>query len=266
MRIRIGCSGWNYASWRHGVFYPQRLPARRWLAAYAERFDTVEVNATFYRLPKREAVERWAQETPEGFTFAVKVSRYVTHVKRCARPGSISTLLLARIEPLIAAGSWGRCCGSCRRRSSATTSGSPTRSTSCRARSRHAFEFRHASWFAEPVMELLRAHDVALVIADRPEIRSFQTRELTTDFTFVRFHHGTRGRRGNYSPAELADWATAIRELVGRSRRLRVLQQRLGGIRAGQRPRTEGAAAEGGPWRSGMTAGAQQALLARSMR
>ena len=80
--IRVGCSGWNYASWRHGVFYPEGLPARRWLAVYAEQFDTVEVNTTFYRLPKREAVERWAQETPEGFLFAVKVSRYLTHIKR----------------------------------------------------------------------------------------------------------------------------------------------------------------------------------------
>src|SRR4051794_21530437 len=98
---RIGCSGWNYDSWRDGAFYPPRCAARRWLAFYAERFDTVELNATFYRLPRRSAAERWAQETPEGFTFAVKVSRYVTHVKRLQDAGSHLDLLLERIEPLV---------------------------------------------------------------------------------------------------------------------------------------------------------------------
>jgi len=79
--VRIGCSGWNYDDWR-GRFYPQGEPRRRWLELYAERFDTVEVNATFYRLPTRKATAAWATQTPEGFTFAVKASRYLTHVKR----------------------------------------------------------------------------------------------------------------------------------------------------------------------------------------
>ena len=107
---------------------------------------------------------------------------------------------------------------------------------------RHAFEFRHESWFAEPVMELLRAHGVALVIADRPEIRAFQTRELTTDFTFVRFHHGTRGRRGNYSPAELADWAAAIRAWSADHDVYAYFNNDWEGIRARQRTGSEGAA------------------------
>ena len=79
---RLGCSGWNYDSWRHGVFYPERLPARRWLEWYARHFDTVEVNATFYRLPTEKAVQSWVDQTPADFLFAVKMSRYVTHVKR----------------------------------------------------------------------------------------------------------------------------------------------------------------------------------------
>ena len=211
-RVRVGCSGWNYDSWRHGVFYSERLPARRWLAAYAEQFDTVEINSTFYRLPKRAAAERWAQESPDDFTFTVKVSRYLTHVKRLRETPQHLDLLLARIEPLIAAGKLGpllwQLPPTFRRddqRLAEVLAGLPRTL-------RHAFEFRHESWFAEPVMELLRGHGIALVIADRPEIRSFQTRDLTTDFTFVRFHHGTRGRRGNYSPAELAEWAASIRE------------------------------------------------------
>ena len=79
--IRIGCSGWSYDHWR-GVVYPERGSTGSWLELYAERFDTVEVNATFYRLPTRPAVERWAARTPAGFCFAVKASRYLTHVRR----------------------------------------------------------------------------------------------------------------------------------------------------------------------------------------
>ncbi|MGB2952908.1 MAG: DUF72 domain-containing protein, partial [Gaiellaceae bacterium] len=81
-RVRIGCSGWNYKHWRDGVFYPPRLPQRLWLSYYAERFDTIEINSTFYRLPRPSAVANWVEQTPAGFCFAVKASRYLTHVKR----------------------------------------------------------------------------------------------------------------------------------------------------------------------------------------
>jgi uncharacterized protein YecE (DUF72 family) len=209
-RIHIGCSGWNYDSWRHGVFYPRGLPARRWLAAYAEHFDTVEVNTTFYRLPRREIVARWADETPEGFTFAVKVSRYVTHIKRLRDAGLHLGLLLARIEPLARAGKLGPLLWQL----PPTFTRDDERLSAALAQLprelEHAFEFRHASWFAEPVMTLLREHGVALVVADRPEIRSFQTREPTAAFAFIRFHYGTRGRRGNYSESELREWSRAI--------------------------------------------------------
>ena len=80
--IRIGCSGWNYAHWRNDVFYPPRFASKNWLRFYAEHFDTVEINMTFYRLPKVEAVRRWVEESPDGFLFSVKVSRYITHIKR----------------------------------------------------------------------------------------------------------------------------------------------------------------------------------------
>jgi uncharacterized protein YecE (DUF72 family) len=80
-RARVGCSGWNYAHWRD-VLYPRGLAASRWLEHYAKTFDTVEVNATFYRLPTRRAAEGWAGTAPDGFVFAVKASRYLTHVKR----------------------------------------------------------------------------------------------------------------------------------------------------------------------------------------
>jgi uncharacterized protein YecE (DUF72 family) len=213
--LRVGCSGWNYPHWRDGVFYPPRLPARQWLAFYAERFDTVELNTTFYRLPRRAAVERWAAESPEGFVFAVKVSRYLTHVRRLQEAARHLELLLERIEPLERSGKLGPLLWQLPptfrrddRRLAATLAELPRRL-------RHAFEFRHESWFSEEVFELLRAHGVGLVIADRPEILSFQTRDLTAGFVYLRFHSGARGRRGNYSRTELEEWAVAIRSWGG---------------------------------------------------
>jgi uncharacterized protein YecE (DUF72 family) len=208
--LRVGCSGWNYAHWRHGVFYPERCPPARWLRYYAQFFDTVELNNTFYRLPRTTAVVHWAAESPPGFVFAVKVSRYVTHVKRLADTEQHLPLLLERIEPLLHSPKLGpllwQLPPTFRRddeRLAAALSAFPSSL-------RHAVEFRHESWFAPDVMALLREHNVALVIADRPEIASFQTHELTADFTFVRFHHGSRGLRGNYSERELDDWAERI--------------------------------------------------------
>ncbi|MHB1244489.1 MAG: DUF72 domain-containing protein [Gaiellaceae bacterium] len=77
---RVGCSGWNYQRWRHGVFYPPRCPARRWLEFCARSFDTVEVNATFYRPPTARAVQGWIDQTPGDFVLTIEMSRYVTHV------------------------------------------------------------------------------------------------------------------------------------------------------------------------------------------
>ena len=104
--IRIGCSGWNYASWRDG-FYPQGLPASRWLEHYARTFDTVEVNTTFYRLARREAVARWVRQAPAGFCFAVKSSRYLTHMKRLTDLDVGVDRLYEPLQPLIAAGRLG---------------------------------------------------------------------------------------------------------------------------------------------------------------
>ena len=206
----VGCSGWNYDSWRHDVFYPERCPSSRWLGYYAGQFDTVELNATFYRLPRVTAVQRWVEQTPDDFVFAVKMSRYVTHVKRLRDLPPSLELFYSRIAPLVATPKLGpvlwQLPPTFRRdddRLAQTLEQLP--------QGRHAFEFRHPSWFVPEVTELLRAYGVALVIADRPEIRSFQTHELTTDWAFVRFHWGTRGRRGNYSETELKEWADRIR-------------------------------------------------------
>jgi uncharacterized protein YecE (DUF72 family) len=205
--IRIGCSGWNYRSWRE-EFYPKGLPASRWLEHYATVFDTVEINTTFYRLARREAVERWATQTPEGFCFAVKASRYLTHVKRLTDLDVGVQRLVEPLEPLERAG----------RKGPMLWQLPPNfhrdderlaRALDALPPGRHTFEFRHPSWFADEVYELLRWHSVALTIGDRRGLE-FQTHEITADFTFVRFHYGHRGRRGNYSQRELREWAARI--------------------------------------------------------
>jgi len=199
------------------VVYPPGLSSGRWLRHYAQFFDTVELNATFYRLPKRAAAERWAAETPDGFSFAVKVSRYLTHVVRLADAAEHLGLLLERIEPLVQAGKVGPLLWQLPptfRRDDDRLAGALAQLPTA---FRHAFEFRHPSWFAPEVLDLLRRHHVALVIADRPEIHAFQTHELTTDLAYLRFHHGSRGRRGNYSETELADWAGRIGHYAGQA-------------------------------------------------
>jgi uncharacterized protein YecE (DUF72 family) len=205
--LRIGCSGWNYAHWRSGVFYPPRLPARQWLQHYARSFDTVELNTTFYRLPRRDAVQRWVDETPDDFVFAVKVSRYITHIKRLVEVPEHLPLLYERIEPLRSSPKLGPLLWQLPPTFKVDLDRLATALEQLPRGERHAFEFRHPSWFAEETMTLLREHNAALVIADRPEVHAFQTHELTADFTFVRFHAGTRGRNGNYSESELEEWS-----------------------------------------------------------
>jgi uncharacterized protein YecE (DUF72 family) len=208
--VHVGCSGWNYADWR-GRFYPPGLPARRWLAHYATRFDTVEVNTTFYRLARPAAVAAWVAETPEDFLFAVKASRYLTHMRRLQDMERGVERLYAGIAPLVGSPKLGPVLWQL----PANFHRDDDRLAFALARlppGRHCCEFRHPSWFAPPVYDLLREHAVALVYGDDPR-RPFQALELTAPWTFVRFHHGHRGRRGNYSEAELREWAARLREV-----------------------------------------------------
>jgi uncharacterized protein YecE (DUF72 family) len=206
-QVRIGCSGWNYDDWK-GRLYPDGEPRRRWLELYAARFDTVEVNTTFYRLPNRDAVVGWVQQTPPQFEFAVKASRYLTHIKRLRELGDGIRRFYERIEPLAQAGRLGPVLWQLPEnfhrddeRLAAWLQALPD--------GRHTIEFRHQSWFVPEVMSALRAGRVALTIADHPK-RPFQSHEATADWRFVRFHYGSRGRDGNYSPAEIDTWARRI--------------------------------------------------------
>jgi uncharacterized protein YecE (DUF72 family) len=210
--VRIGCSGWNYPHWRERV-YARGVPARRWLECYARLFDTVEVNTTFYRLPRRSSVSAWAEGTPPGFLFTVKASRYLTHVRRLRDLDQGIERFYACIEPLVGTPKMGPVLWQLPSNFH-RDDGRLAQALAAFPPGRHCLEFRHESWFAPEVYELLRAHGAALVIGDHPE-RPFQTCELTADWTFVRFHYGSRGRNGNYSPTELEDWAARVREWRG---------------------------------------------------
>jgi uncharacterized protein YecE (DUF72 family) len=215
--VRIGCSGWQYRSWRD-VLYPPGLAQRDWLKRYAEVFDTVEVNSTFYRLARPAAVRTWVQDTPPHFVFAVKASRYMIHMKKLTdlEPGldrfyeAIAPLVESRrLGPVLwQLPEWFKRDDERLGEALNKIAGRP---------GGHCFEFRHPSWFAEPVYELLRRHGVALVIGDHPQ-RPWQPRDvLTAGWTFLRFHHGARGRRGNYSDRELDAWAQRVAELRERA-------------------------------------------------
>jgi uncharacterized protein YecE (DUF72 family) len=171
------------------------------------------VNTTFYRLPARSAVENWVRQTPEGFGFTVKASRYLTHIRRLRDVADGVARLAERIEPIVEADRllatlWQVPANFRRdddRLASALAEMGP---------GRHAFEARDPSWYCDEVAELLRAHDVAFVVAD-DQRRPLPEAPRTASWSFIRFHFGHRGRRGNYSATELDDWAERIDGLRG---------------------------------------------------
>ncbi|MCW3010066.1 MAG: hypothetical protein JWO90_470 [Solirubrobacterales bacterium] len=213
--IRIGCSGWVYRDWR-GVLYPPGLPQRSWLARYAEVFDTVEVNSTFYRLARPGAADGWLAATPPGFLFTCKGSRYLTHMKRLRDMADGLERFYGALAPLPASDRWGPVLWQLPERDRLDLPRLAAALDTLAATgpaARHAFEFRHPSWFTDDVLELLRRHGAALVIGDHPE-RPWQPHELTAPFTLVRLHFGARGRRGNYARPELEAWADELRRLA----------------------------------------------------
>ena len=129
-RARVGCSGWQYTHWR-GDFYPADLPQAKWFEHYAARFDTVEINNSFYRLPERATFAAWARRAPLKFEFAVKASRFLTHMKKLKDPEEPIDRLFSRMRAL--GTHLGRCSTSCPRDGRPTSGASRTSSTRCRA-------------------------------------------------------------------------------------------------------------------------------------
>jgi uncharacterized protein YecE (DUF72 family) len=204
--VWIGCSGWSYTDWR-GAVYPQRGPSRDWLRRYAELFDTVEVNATFYRLPKRETVAAWVEQTPDGFLFAVKASRYLTHIRRLTDLGRGLERFWAPLEPLRESGKLGpvlwQLPASFRRDDELLL-----RALDALPSGRHCFEFRHPSWLVDEVVALLEGRGAAMALGDDPRRPLAWPR--TRGWIYLRLHYGARGRDGNYSRAELDRWRRRI--------------------------------------------------------
>ena len=203
--VRIGTSGWSYPGWR-GKFYPRGLPANRWLAHYATVFDTVELNASFYRLPSPEQFARWAAQVPDGFLFTVKASRQITHFHRLENCGD---LLQNFFE---AAGALGEKLGPILYQLPPKLPFDPALLAAFTAllprALTHVIEFRDPSWFRAETFAVLHDHHVAFCISDLPGSRAPMV--VTAPPAYLRFHGGKR-YRDNYPPETLEQIATQLR-------------------------------------------------------
>ncbi|HZZ85960.1 MAG TPA: DUF72 domain-containing protein [Anaeromyxobacteraceae bacterium] len=195
--VRVGTSGYQYRHWR-GVLYPAGLAQRRWLAWYARYFDTVELNATFYRLPRPEAVDRWRDEVPEGFRFAVKGSRYLTHMKQLRDPEAGLARFLAPVERL------GDKLGPILWQLPARLAPDPGRLdaflSALPSRLPRAVEFRSDRWYTREVCAVLDRHGAAFCEHDLVEARPPR---LTGSFRYLRFHGATGRYQGRYGEEAL---------------------------------------------------------------
>jgi uncharacterized protein YecE (DUF72 family) len=204
--VRIGCSGWVYKDWT-GPFYPPGTKDRERLEFYATRFDTAEINASFYRLPSEAAVDGWAERAPEGFVFAWKVSRFITHNKKLLNTEDSVSLVFGRMARL------GRCYGPALIQLPPQLRRNDQRLADFLALlprdRRHTVEFRHESWYAPEVFQILADFDAALCISDHHSAPS--PWEVTASWIYVR-GHGPGGRYfGRYPDEDLQVWADTIR-------------------------------------------------------
>ncbi|MET0557366.1 MAG: DUF72 domain-containing protein [Solirubrobacterales bacterium] len=212
--VRIGCSGWSYGDWRGGL-YPNGLAQRRWLTRYAEVFDTVEINATFYRLPRRSTVAGWVEQVPDDFLFAVKASRYLTHMKRLRDIADGVARFWEPLEPLRGSHRLGPVLWQLPENFERDDD-LLAAALEVLPPARHCFEFRHPSWFAPPVRRLLEERGASLAIGDDKR-RPLPAVRPAGPLAYLRLHYGHRGRDGNYSKSELDVWRRRI--AAWRSRR-----------------------------------------------
>jgi uncharacterized protein YecE (DUF72 family) len=211
--IHIGTSGWHYKHWR-GPFYPEKLPASKMLEFYTQRFQTVELNNTFYRLPQPGGLKNWHDSTPPDFCFAMKGSRFLTHMKKLKDPEpgiarffDCAELLQEKLGPIVfqLPPHWQADPERLDRFLQALPQGR-----------RYAFELRNPTWHTPEIYALLRGHRAAYCIF---EIAGFRSGfEVTADFTYVRLHGPGGAYQGSYSDAVLQEWADRIR---GWQRKLR---------------------------------------------
>jgi uncharacterized protein YecE (DUF72 family) len=205
--VRIGCSGWIYKHWR-GLFYPENLPVKRWFAHYAERFDTVEINNSFYRLPPPATFAAWREQAPQGFCYAVKANRFLTQAKKLKDCEEPMARMMMSVEPL-------------RPALGPLLFQMPPRFRLNLERLEaflrivprdvvSVFEFREPSWYCDAVFDLLDRSGASFCVHDMPGLAS--PRVAIGPAAYLRFH-GTEGKYvGRYGDAALADWSDWIVE------------------------------------------------------
>ncbi len=217
--IRIGTSGWHYKHWR-GPFYPESCAASAMLDYYLQHFDTVEINNSFYKLPSEETFTCWRQQTPPGFCFAVKASRFITHNKKLSDPENALANFLPRAELL-------------REKLGPILLQLPPKwnvnaarleeflRTLPRGRRHHyAFEFRNRTWLVDEVYRVLRRHNAAFCIFN---LAGYQTPlEVTADWSYIRLHGPGGKYQGSYSTEQLRTWAQLLRRWSGKMRAIYV--------------------------------------------
>ena len=211
--VYIGTSGWQYRHWRLS-FYPKGVAQARWLEFYADRFQTVELNNSFYRLPSEESFTDWRRRTPDDFVFAVKMSRFLTHQKRLRDPAEPVELFLDRAKHL------GSKLGPVLVQLPPSLEADPARLREALKEFpetvRVAVEFRHASWFNTEIYGILESRGAALCLADSPRRKT--PFERTADWGFVRFHEGQAAPRPCYGERALKTWARRLSDLFGARR------------------------------------------------
>jgi uncharacterized protein YecE (DUF72 family) len=205
----IGTSGWHYDHWQDR-FYPKTLTKAKWLEFYASHFTTVELNNTFYRLPSETAFTTWHDSSSANFTFAVKVSRFITHIKRLKNSQeavenfiSRARILGEKLGPLLY-----QLPPNMHRNDEVLESFLSTLPRDMK----HVFEFRHQSWLEDRVFEILRVHNIGFCVFDMPSISCPLV--ATADFAYIRFHGSTGLYFSCYSDEELADWAKRLANLA----------------------------------------------------
>lgn len=213
-QVRVGTSGWSYKHWR-GIFYPDSVPQRQWLEHYMEHFDTVEVNSTFYHLPRESTMESWRDRAPQGFVYAIKASRFITHTKMLTGAKEPLEEFLRRTRLL--EGHLGPVLYQLPPRFKRDLSVLERFLDLLPEDLVSVFEFRDESWYCEETFELLGSHDACFCAHDMP--RLWTPRRGTGPAAYVRFHGPERRYTGAYPEEVLAEWAEwmAGQQEAGRS-------------------------------------------------
>jgi uncharacterized protein YecE (DUF72 family) len=209
--LYLGTSGWNYSHWKR-TFYPKEVPQKQWLEFYVQRFQTVELNNSFYRLPSPEQFASWRERSPGDFIFTVKMSRFLTHIKRLRDPQEPVERFMTHAAPLR------------EKLGPILLQFPPTLKADLGTldetlalfpdRTRIVCEFRHDSWFTDDCRGLLEKHSVAWCLADRLS-KPITPVWKTTDWGFLRMHEGRAQPHPCYGRAALQGWVDRLAELHG---------------------------------------------------